>query len=101
MISISDSFTSSNIAKNVTITPNRPSFTLKSSSNSMLSFNFKTDNIEDILSLTDRVSDCILCVENISALFKTSMNADFNCSILKSGDSITFDLSESTPLVTT
>ena len=98
---MSDSFTSSNIAKNVTITPNRPSFTLKSSSNSMLWFTFKTDNIEDILSLTERVSDCILCVENISALFKTSMNADFNCSIFKSGDSITLHLSESTPLVTT
>ena len=98
---MSDSFTSSNTAKNVTITPNRPSFTLKSSSNGMLSFTFKTNKIEDILSLTESVYDCILCVENISALFKTSMNADFNCSISMSGDSITFDLIDSTPLVTT
>ena len=81
MISISDSFTNSNTAKNVTITPSRPSSTSNSSSNSVLSFTFKTDNIEDILSLTERVSDCILCVEKISALFKTSMNADFKCSI--------------------
>ena len=48
------------------------------------------DNIDDILSRTDNVSDNILCVDNISARLSTSINASFSCSIFISGMSIVF-----------